>query len=93
MADYQIVCTRKSATSRGHHHIVAVGLWASGSTSVYSVPQIYTFMNQRNTFYCMSPTTNRRANVEPWHCCGVDTLRSRTDGIVDNNLDSLNPCG
>jgi hypothetical protein len=80
-------------TIRGHEHIVQVGL---GSGNHYNqrigVSQVYVLMNQGNRFFTVSPSTGRRAVVEPWHCCGIATLRTRPDIVADNNLDNLDAC-
>jgi hypothetical protein len=46
MADYQIICTRKSpSTPSGHHHIVQVGLGSGSSyTQLLTVADVYGLM-------------------------------------------------
>lgn len=94
MADYQIVCTRKSPrTPAGHHHIVQVGL-GSGNTysSTLTVLQVYQYINAGNRFYTVSPSTGKTALVYAYTCCGIHTLRTGNDSVTDNNLDNLGNC-
>jgi hypothetical protein len=95
MADYQIICTRKTpSTPSGHHHIVQVGLGSGSSyTQLLTVADVYGLMRNGDRFYTVSPSTRRVALVDAWRCCGIDTLRSRADAVADNNLDNLGNCG
>ncbi|MDQ1746330.1 MAG: hypothetical protein QOD07_593 [Frankiaceae bacterium] len=95
MADYQIVCVRKSArTPAGHQHIVSVGIGSGGTyTSLLSVADVYQMMRNGNRFYTVSPSTGAVAWVRALTCCGLYTLTTSPDHVTDNNLDNLSYCG
>jgi Protein of unknown function (DUF3892) len=89
MAEYLIRCVTKSArTSAGHQHIASVGVGGQRHT----VAQIYQFMDAGYTFRTVSPSSGKEAPVGKYRCCGLDTLRSYSDGYWDNNLDNLPRC-
>jgi len=89
MSEYLITCVRKSyRTAAGHQHIMSVGI---GGTR-FTVAQIYRLMDAGNTFRTASPSTGKEAPVAKYHCCGLDTLRSHSDRLWDNNLDNLPLC-
>ena len=90
MSSSLVTGVRKSTlTAAGHHHIIAVQI---SNIQVLTVENVYAWMNRGDDFYTWSPSTHKRAAVEPWHCCGLDTLRSSADAVTDNNLDNLPPC-
>jgi hypothetical protein len=96
MADYRIICTRKSTpTPAGHQHIVQVGVGTQPSayTQLINVSAVYQAMDKGDRFYTQSVSTGDIALVSRWHCCGIDTLRSAADAVADNNLDNLPSCG
>lgn len=93
VANYTITCViksdnRKSSApdSRGCH-ITDVG-FRNGVTM--TVKDVYASMDSGNTFQTMNPT----AEVRKYVCtkCMVQTLKSHTDGVPDNNLDNLSSC-
>lgn len=91
MSEYLITCVTKTArTTTGHQHIASVGIGGTG----FTVAQIYHLMDQGHTFRTASVSTGREAAVAKYHsdCCDLDTLRSYSDGIWDNNLDNLPAC-
>lgn len=89
MAEYLITCvTKTTRTSAGHQHIASVGI----GTQRFTVADIYGFIEQGHTFWTPSTSTGKEAAVAEYHCCGLDTLRSHSDGVWDNNLDSLSTC-
>ena len=90
MSEYLITCTTKSAAAgTGHGHIVSVGI---GAQKV-SVADIYRLIDQGHTFRTASPSSGKEAQVAKFRCsCGVNTLRSHSDGYWDNNLDNLPRC-
>jgi hypothetical protein len=97
MAIYQITCVIKcnqagsSAPNLRCDHITDVGF---GDGERGSVPSIYRFIRENNTFYTVSPSSGTRAYVKEDTCarCHVDTLRSIADEFADNNLDNLPTC-
>lgn len=90
--DYAIVCAGTSGrTASGHHHVTQVGVSTASGTRIYSVQRVYSLMDQGHTFHAVS-RSGKQVDVEPWHCCHLDTLRSRADGVLDNTLDELPPC-
>lgn len=89
VGEYLITCVRKSArTAAGHQHITSVGI----GTGRYSVAQIYEFMDAGHTFRTASASTGVEAPIARYHCCGVNTLRSHSDRVWDDNLDKLPQC-
>jgi Protein of unknown function (DUF3892) len=89
LAEYLITCARKSArTAAGHQHITSVGI----GTNRYTVAQIYHSMDEGHTFRTASRSSGTEAAVAKYQCCGIDTLRSHSDGYWDNNLDNLPGC-
>ena len=94
MADYQITCVQKSAstTPLKHRHIIRVGV-PQLSDSALTIQEIYHLMDTNNRFYTHSRSTGHIAWVEPLTCCGVHTLRTRPDRIRGCDLDKLPPCG
>jgi|HubBroStandDraft_1064217.scaffolds.fasta_scaffold417225_2 hypothetical protein len=90
MSSSLVTGVRKStATPAGDHHIIAVQI---DNIQVITVAKVYAWMRRGDDFYTWSPSTGKRAAVEPWRCCGIDTLRSNADAVTDNNLDDLPAC-
>lgn len=87
MADYQITCATKEYQ---HSHILNVG---TGSQT-WTVQQVYSLMDQGNTFHTGSYATGNYAAIAKDKCasCSRDTLRTHADGKWNNNLDSLRSC-
>lgn len=97
MASYRIICTIQSPVGQPHTHahIVQVGTGdVTGWKHMWTVPQVYSAMDQGHTFYTQSPSTFVVAFVHKFNCphCGYSTLRSNADAIADNNLDNLPRC-
>jgi Protein of unknown function (DUF3892) len=94
MAAYQITCVvrctspRSSAPDYSHSHITDVGF---GDISSGTVADIYKFMSEGDAFYTFSRRTGQTANVQRYRCdrCDTPTLRSRADGVWNNDLDNL----
>jgi hypothetical protein len=93
MADYQVVCTRKSApTAAKHQHVVSIGIGAGGTYSVsYIVEEVYRLMNAGHRFYTLSPVDGTVAYIRALYCCGMNTLAMSTDAGIDY-LANLGPC-
>ncbi len=87
MSSYQITRVRRSSlTAGGHQHIVGVEI-------ICTAAQVHAWMRGGDDFFTFSPSTGKWVIVEPWQCCGVDTLRSPSaDAVYDSNLDDLPPC-
>ena len=87
MADYQITCATKEYQ---HSHILSVG---TGSQT-WTVQQVYSLMDQRNTFHTGSYARGDYAAIARYKCdrCARDTLRTHADGNWNNNLDYLPSC-
>jgi hypothetical protein len=97
MGHYRIACVEWSyLTQRGHRHIVAVGINSRGGNVTEQLVSVADVRTQiacgRATFYTQSPSTGEQANVEPYNCCGIQSLRSSPDAVRDNNLDNLGVC-
>jgi hypothetical protein len=95
MADYRIICVN---TEHPHRHITHVGTGTSTAsyTKRWTVGEVHAAMTRGDTFHTVSPSTGRRANVKADNCqvkgCSIQTLRSVSDAIADNNLDNLSSC-
>ena len=90
MRDFEITCVDKEPYTPGHRHIVSVGIGA-GRESL-TVTEAYQLMRAGNRLYTVSPSTGAVAQVEPWHCHVVATLRATADAVHDNNLDNIDSC-
>jgi hypothetical protein len=94
---YRIVCVSKAvSTGKAHSsHISAVGtgLDPEQSSRNWTVPQVYAEIALNDTrFYTVSKKTGKPAEVDPYECCGIKTLRSPGDTVTDNNLDTMRLC-
>jgi len=63
-----------------------------GVEIICTAEQVHAWMRGGDEFFTYSPSTGRWVSVEPWQCCGVNTLRSLADAVYDSNLDDLPPC-
>jgi hypothetical protein len=90
MSTYRIKCVTKNAAA-GHEHIIGVGV--AGESKPLTVTEVYARMHQADIFYTVSPSSGSIAVVHRDECCGIATLRSGADAVLDNNLDNLDPCG
>lgn len=92
MADHQITCVTKEMVKHPHphEHIASVGV----DGARYTVGQIVSAMDADDTFYTVSPSTNKRATVHAYECrqCLARIIRSAPDAIHDNNLENLRTC-
>ena len=97
VAEYQITCVIKSTNPRSsspdasHDHITDVGF---GNGVTWSVKEVLDAMRRNDTFFTVSPTMQATAEVREYTCdyCRLQTLRSRADGVWNNNLDNLPAC-
>jgi hypothetical protein len=99
MARYRIICTRQEPVTQPttHAHIVSVGTGVEPTqyNQTWTLAQVLTALAQGHTFYTQGQSSGRQAEVHPFKCphCQRQTIRSATDGVWDNNLDSLPGCG
>jgi hypothetical protein len=98
MSDYRVTCTVKG-THRNwtgtatHGHIISVGIGNDqGWSQVLSVAEVEAAIANRHRFYTVSPSTGKTPLIEPVTCCGIPTLRTVGDQVLDNNLDRLPNC-
>jgi hypothetical protein len=93
MADQQIVCVEKVA-SGDHHHLTAVGLGTDpkAATSKMTVANVRSAIDKGDTFHTVSSSGGKKAYVEKFTCCGVNTIRTRADDTKVDNLDDLRIC-
>jgi hypothetical protein len=92
---YRIVCVETEyAADRKHHHILGVGTGpkADSADNQWTVAKVREAIRGGTKFHTESPSTQAKADVEPFTCCGVQTIRSAGDAIEDNNLDNLRAC-
>jgi hypothetical protein len=98
MATYRIVCTVKEPPghSNQEEHIVAVGVGDDANTAVQklSLDEVLVAMDLADIFYTKGTTSDTVALVQKYTCtrCGRVHIRSATDAVTDNNLDSLPRC-
>jgi hypothetical protein len=97
MARYRITCTLQEPAQNPptHAHIVQVGTGTdAGWERLWTVQQVYLAILAGESFYTLSKSTGKEAEVNPFQCpyCSLGTLRSAPDAIFDNNLDSLPRC-
>ena len=95
MADYWIICTRKSTCPNGHHIThVGTGVMPTTYTLLWTVAQARAALMKPmpDSFHTIS-AGGVKAWVAPYTCpCGVETLRSHADRVWTNNLDALGTC-
>jgi hypothetical protein len=84
MSVHRIVCVEKG---RGGIHAVGTGTDPAQAAQRWTVAQVRAAIHAGDRFYTESPTTGKKADVEPF-----DTIRSTADHVLDNNLDNLRAC-
>lgn len=95
MANNRIVCVERRDA---HEHITHVGTGsdASQASNELTVAQVRSALTNGDTFYTVSPSTGRTADVRAYdaHVNGrtIRTIRSSPDAIWDNNLDNMRVC-
>jgi hypothetical protein len=94
MAEYEIVCVERLES---HEHITHVGTGSDDRAERrWSVEAVRNAIEDGDTFYTVSPSTDHTAEVEPYDVRVdgriVGTIRSTADAIPDNNLDNLRAC-
>ena len=97
MASNRIVCTEQDPPDKPHDvaHIVAVGTGDDPTKAErrLEVDEVRSAIDCGETFYTKSETTGKTANVEKFDCnCGYETIRTKPDDRIDNNLDDLRKC-
>lgn len=98
MAAYRIVCTTQEPVYQPttHAHIVAVGTGTDPNKAdqKWTLAEVLDAMKRGDTFYTISPSTGKRAEVrsEPCGSCRRTIIRSAPDAVRDNNLDNLRLC-
>lgn len=91
---YRIVCTIQK-TPTHHNHIMGVGTGTDPSRAdrQWTVTQVRAAIDQGTGFHTVSPSTGKTANVRKFDCdCGIKTIKSAPDAVLDNNLDNLRTC-
>lgn len=94
MTSYRIYCVNH-ASYGNHHHIESVGARdRSGVAHQFTVQDVYRRINAGDDFYVIGTSTGKRSEVGKYRCtqCLVQTIRSSADDVLDNNLDTQNPC-
>jgi hypothetical protein len=96
MTSYRIVCTEQEpiCESPRQAHIVAVGTGPDPANARWELAEVLTAMNAGDSFYTMSPSTGKKAEVRPYKCpyCTRTHIKSAPDAVTDNNLDDLRYC-
>ncbi|HVA85111.1 MAG TPA: hypothetical protein VNF73_02210 [Candidatus Saccharimonadales bacterium] len=100
MTAYRIVCVTKEVRKphARREHIVIVGVTTDVTKAMrdltMTVGKVRERMNGGDQFFTVGPDSGKRAAVRKLTCgkCGVKTIRSRKDAVVDNNLDGLASC-
>ena len=95
MTTQKIVCVK---TEHPHKHIISVGVGGTSSapTETMTVKAVRDKIDAGDTFETHSASTGKDAKVLKDTCkepnCTVETIRSHSDAIADNNLDNLPTC-
>jgi hypothetical protein len=95
MAGYRIVCVN---TEHPHRHIIKAGTGDEPAlaSQMWTVEEVRKAIADGDTFHTLSPSTGRSAEVYRDDCkideCLVETIRSMTDDLADDNLLSLRQC-
>ena len=91
MPDCEITCIIKPHPSSPHEHITHVG---NPPTWVWTSERVIASIDGRtNTFFVRDPRTGKRADVEVIRRSDrIPFLQTRADGILGDNLLSLNQC-
>jgi hypothetical protein len=100
MVAYRIVCTAKERWKphARREHIVSVGVTRDATKTmlelVINVAKVRESLDTGDQFFTVGPDSGKRAGVRKFTCrkCGLRTIRSRKDAVVDNNLDNLPSC-
>jgi hypothetical protein len=95
LATYRIVCVK---TEYPHRHIVSVGVGGTAASpdQTVSVASVRSRIDSGDMFETCSPSTGKTAEVHKDTCkeadCSIQTIRSASDAVADNNLDNLSVC-
>jgi len=97
MSTYRIVCVK---TEHPHRHIISVGVGgtAGAPSQTMTTKQVRDKIGGGDTFETYSPSTGKTAKVKKDTCkkdsppCTVETIRSESDAVTDNNLGNLATC-
>lgn len=97
MVSHRIVCTNQEPAGAPHDaaHITAVGIGddPNGADRRLTVQEVRSKLDDGVTFYTKSEATGKTAEVEKYDCsCGYETIRTKPDDRIDNNLDDLRKC-
>jgi hypothetical protein len=95
VASHRILCVD---TEHPHRHITRVGTGtkADECSRTWTVEEVRAALEAGDRFYTISPTTWREADVRADNCnidgCLIETVRSKADAIMDNDLDNMPSC-
>lgn len=95
MAEYYIVCVER----RNSPYItsVATGTEPGRPTRHWTIEEVNRAIKIGHRFYTVSPSTGRKASVYPDEVYSygqrIQTLRSGTEAIHDNDLTNVRLCG
>ena len=101
MADIRIICTDQQPIYRPaeHAHIVAVGVDTDMDGRVDAKHElaavVRNIQSRTHNYFTYGPNSGKVALVEVIDCpshCGEKIIRSTSDAVRDNNLDSLRLC-
>jgi hypothetical protein len=98
MARYRIVCTTQlpAQLPNDRAHIVAVGTGtvASSHDKYWLLNEVLAAMDRGDEFYTLGEVSGKEASVEKYVCpfCTLTHIKSSSDAVEDNNLDSLRRC-
>ncbi|MDP9329455.1 MAG: DUF3892 domain-containing protein [Actinomycetota bacterium] len=99
MASHHIVCGNQYPVDQPttHAHLVRVGLRGNSSKTysrILSLAEVLRWMDAGETFYTVSPSSAKIAQVVEVACsvCKERIIRSAADAVSDNNLDNLSSC-
>jgi Protein of unknown function (DUF3892) len=95
VASYRILCVD---TEHAHRHVtkVCTGKKADRYSRTWTVEEVRDALEAGDRFYTLSPTTGKEADVTAEDCsvdgCPAETIRSKADAIMDNNLENMPSC-
>lgn len=98
MARYRITCATQEPAQlpNDRAHIVAVGTGSSASSydKYWQLNEVLKAMDNKDEFYTFGEESRKTASVGKYNCpiCSNTHIRSSSDAVKDNNLDSLRRC-
>lgn len=92
--EYRIVCTEQTNVNphHGHIHHVGTGPNPASAANRWTVAEVRKALADGHVFYTRGERSGQVALVRAYTCCGIETIKSAPDAVLDNNLDNLRTC-